>query len=440
MVSEFTCRRIRIWVALILGAGIAAGILVPAGPGWDFANFYDAGHKVLAGQIQDLYNADAPIDGKAPEGHLAYYGTPLSALLLAPLAWMPPGVAMLVFKIQGTIAMLIGLWLLYSANLPFAEKAGLGDLRYSTAFLAAALLFQPFWTIYRVGGQTTPTVFLGFVLALICITSDRPLAAAVCMVAAVAIKPAFALMFGLLAVLAGLRFLAFAVATGLATAALSVLAMGWSIHQRFLEHLGAGKISPWVYNSSISSVFDTFRAENPVWNVAALGTRLLTAGLVFMVLLRGRKQIAFAAARQHFLFLLATVFGLLLMPVVWEHYLSVLFIPMAFFLAMLPRLGSPEKRLVASICILCCTQNLILSLWLYDHLSGSGGLVQIAAGVWKSAPLVLFTGFLYLHGERLAGMYKLDPDLWRGVGSRTDCRTSSPALEQAVPHRAIEEL
>src|SRR5262245_15353529 len=104
MPSKITCRRIRWLLAGILAAVISAGIAIPAGSGWDFANFYDAGHKVLVGQIQDLYDADAAIAGKPPEGHLAYYGTPLSALLMAPLALMPPGAAMVIFKIQASLA------------------------------------------------------------------------------------------------------------------------------------------------------------------------------------------------------------------------------------------------------------------------------------------------------------------------------------------------
>ena len=47
-----------------------------AGSGWDFANFYDAGHKAAAGQIQDLYNPTAAIEGKPAEAELPYWGSP----------------------------------------------------------------------------------------------------------------------------------------------------------------------------------------------------------------------------------------------------------------------------------------------------------------------------------------------------------------------------
>jgi hypothetical protein len=404
MPGDRACNRISVAVAAVLAAGIVAGILVPAGSGWDFANFYDAGHKVLAGQLQDLYYPLARIEGKPPQGQLAFYGVPLSALLFAAMAWMPPGAAMIAFKAQATGAILLGLWLLYSRNV---VRSGLSRAQYRAAFLVAALLFQPFWTIYRVGGQTTPTLFLGFVLALIWLTSGRLLAAAVCLVAVVAIKPAFVLTLGLLGVMAGIRFLAYVAATGAAAAGISILTMGWSIHQRFLEHLSAGKISSWMYNSSISVALQDLPA------LAAL-TRVLAAGLVLSVLLRARKRIAGEAAGRHFLFLTAIAFGLLLMPVVWEHYLSVLFIPVAYFLAAWPR-----WKWTGVFCLACSTQNLVFILWLQAVLPTGNLPVQAAAAIFKSAPLILFTVLLWRYWKELAATYDraAEPAPRRTVGA-----------------------
>src|SRR5690242_19898724 len=94
---------VSILVTLVLAAGIAAGIAVNAGTGWDFADFYDAAHKAAAGQIRDLYNADAAIEGRPAEAQLPFWGTPLSAYMLAPLAWMRPVAALVVFKIENTL-------------------------------------------------------------------------------------------------------------------------------------------------------------------------------------------------------------------------------------------------------------------------------------------------------------------------------------------------
>ena len=162
--------------------------------------------------------------------------------------------------------------------------------------------------------------------------------------------------------------------------------MGWTIHLRFLKLLGAGMISPWVYNSGISAVFETSAHRARDWAWWGL-CRPAAALLVFFDLLRARRRVADPAAQRQFLFLLTVVVGLLLMPIVWEHYLSVLFIPVAYCLAMMPRLGRRKKG-SRRTCLLCCTQNLIFALWLNDQLNPAGPLGQMLPAVWKSVPLI----------------------------------------------------
>ena len=66
--------QIQIWRAVTVAAcaGIAlvaiTGILVPAGLGWDFANFYDTGRRAAAGQLMTIYDPTATIAGQAPQG------------------------------------------------------------------------------------------------------------------------------------------------------------------------------------------------------------------------------------------------------------------------------------------------------------------------------------------------------------------------------------
>jgi hypothetical protein len=399
---------ISVSLLLVMLTGAAVGIGIRAGTGWDFANFYDAGHKVLARQIQNLYNPEAMIEGKSPEGNLAFYGTPLSALFYAAMAWMRPAQALVAFKIQNTIAIFSGLWLLYVYNRSFAEQSGFSRAAFRALFLLAALVYQPFWTVYRVGGQTTPTVFLCLVLGLICFTSGRLFLAAICLVLVVTIKPAFALMLIFLALTGGRRFLIYTLMTGIATAGASVLIMGWSVHERFLEHLAAGKLSPWLYNSSITVAFDMLRlAGVDTWPVIAAANivRAGAAALVIITLLLSRKRKWFAPARQHFLFLMAIVFGLVLMPVVWEHYLSVLFIPLSYFVAFILRLGRSERILILSIFIACLAQNLILVMWVNDHLNINTPLALLAACIVKSAPLILFAVLLWRYREALFNTY-----------------------------------
>lgn len=57
----------------LIVVGCAVAVAVPAGHRWDFANFYDAGRRVAAGRIQDLYLAGSPIDGGPPQGVMAFW-------------------------------------------------------------------------------------------------------------------------------------------------------------------------------------------------------------------------------------------------------------------------------------------------------------------------------------------------------------------------------
>ena len=74
----------------LLALGCALGIALPMGHEWDFANFYDTGRRVLAGQLADIYDASTLIAGEAPTNSLDFFGAPLSAFLYAPLALLPP--------------------------------------------------------------------------------------------------------------------------------------------------------------------------------------------------------------------------------------------------------------------------------------------------------------------------------------------------------------
>ena len=193
MPTELACNRISFGAALVLAAGIVAGIVVPAGPGWDFANFYDAGHKILAGQIAGPIHPAALIEGRAPEGHLAYYGTPVSALLFAPLAWVPPSGGDGVFKSQGAIAILDRTMAAVFRQSSIAEKSGLGTLplsgpiSYRRTPVPALLDDLP-----RRRPDDAP-VCLAFVSRSRALTSGRHFGARFAMVLVVAIKPAFVL-------------------------------------------------------------------------------------------------------------------------------------------------------------------------------------------------------------------------------------------------------
>src|SRR5262245_13972372 len=140
-------------VAIVIGCLI--GIIVPAGLGWDFANFYDAGRRIAAGQAADLYSPQSAIEGQPAQGSTGFFGTPISAFFYVPLAFFPAKIALILFKIENALAFAAIFVLLLKFYRRFVTGTPLEQARFTAIFAFLFLIFQPFWTIFRVGGQTT---------------------------------------------------------------------------------------------------------------------------------------------------------------------------------------------------------------------------------------------------------------------------------------------
>lgn len=98
---------------LLIAAGSIFGIITPKGIGLSFSSFYDAGHRVLAGDWANLYTPAAKIDGEDPLGLITFRGTPISAYLTVPLAWFEPLEALIVLKTFLTACLWLALGILY---------------------------------------------------------------------------------------------------------------------------------------------------------------------------------------------------------------------------------------------------------------------------------------------------------------------------------------
>ena len=392
-------------VLTILAAGILTGIIVPAGLGWDFANFYDTGRRALAGQIADIYDPATLIEGQAGQGTMRFWGTPLSAFLYAPLALLRPSAALVVFKTVGTAAYVAGLWLLWREVRGSRPNAAFGA---RDAFFGALIitLFQPFWTMYRVGGQTTPLVFVLVVAGLAAYRRNRLALTTLCLVGASLVKPAFLLVPLLLAFIGGYRMFA-TIAAGFAmTALVSVALLGWPIHQVFVTVVlrGAGVASPWFFNSSIYLLADVGRplvssapvgaAEDPWAQALRIVLRLVVvAAFIELVRLRHRAGVD-GAGRRRFDFLVAVSFTLLLSQVVWEHYLAALFIPVAFMLGWRSEFPPSARRWLVALLTLCMGQSLIFIMFLRSHLTIETTVGLLAITLFKAGPLLVFLGLL----------------------------------------------
>ncbi len=402
----------RLFVALMI-SGCVIGIILPAGIRWDFAVFYDAGRRALAGDFGNLFHPDAPIAGQAPQGGLAFWAAPLSAFLYAPMALLNPLAAMVAFKIQNTAAYLLGLFLLYRHLHPIAAEDETTAGRFAATFAGMALLFQPFWTVFRVGGQTTPTVFLLLVLALLAHTRQRFLLCAVLLSVAVMIKPAFAPALVLLALISGRRFLVSTAGVLSVLGALSLLLIGWNVHEEFLRLMMRGSLQSsvsWPYSSSLYVAFTSLEplvgpASAARLGVIATGLKLAVVGMIVFLLVRGHAQKLPRAAQLHFHFLVAIAFFLFTSEILWEHYLTVIFFILAYVVAARRYFTPAALKLVAAILIFSIGQNLILVNLVERSFQFDSPLSVLAASAFKSASVLLTLILLLWHHRSFLRSY-----------------------------------
>jgi hypothetical protein len=407
------------WLTLaLIGVGCMVGIAVPAGLGWDFANFYDAGRRVAAGATSDLYNPLSLIEGQPPQGRTGFFGAPISALLYVPLSGFTPEIALMLFKIQNVLALGATGGILLAFYRPFEGDTPLAEWRFTALFALLFLMYQPFWTVFRVGGQTTATVLLLLTAGLVAHTRGRFWTSAACFVVAVLIKPAIATGALFLACVSGVRYVGRLAALGAGTGFVSVLVMGWPIHAAFLVLMTRSSqlTYPWFFNSAIYLVFDNLRL-----NLAPGGggdLRMVLLGLSYALkaavvltcvwlALRIRRASGPAAARRHFNYLLAIVFVLLWSPTVWEHYLSLLFPLLIYVLAVRTHFSSPALSLVGLIFVLCLGQNLIVINWLRYGFEFESVPALIGITLFKSGPLLLTLIFLWRHGGELVASHQV---------------------------------
>lgn len=406
-------RRVTFLLLAIIALAAMVGVVIPAGLGWDFANFYDTGRRAAAWQIADIYHPARLIAGAEPQGGLAFWGAPISALFYAPLGLFPAKWALMVFKLQNVLALFAGLWLLYWNNRRFAADSQLEQWKFAALFAGLVLLYQPFWTIYRVGGQTTPTVFLLFTIALTNYTKEKFHISAVSLVLALLIKPGFVFILLPLCLVSGWKFLRAVVFTSMVVGLVSILLLGWDIHAEFLQVMlqGMKNAYPWLYNSSLYVTAENLRllAVPPV-DVRLLAVPVMMVKLA-MVLLFGwlfwlsRKENWTKPAQRHFDFLMAITFCLMFSQTVWEHYLGVLFILLAYLVAIGRRFSSATVILLAAIFAASLGQNIVLVNVLSSRFSFDSIPELIAIGLLKSSPLWLTLIFLVRHRQELFQSY-----------------------------------
>lgn len=393
---------------LLITAGCLIGIAVPAGLGWDFANFYDAGRIIAAGEYDNLLKINKEsIAGAPPLGVPDFWGTPISAWMYVPLSGFAPETALVLFKIQNVLAYAAALLVLFYHLRGLLEADALLRWRFAALFTGMALLYQPFWTVFRVGGQTTATVLLLLCVALVMHSRLRYGWSALLFVLAIMIKPALATALLFLMLVSAGRFTLFALLHLALMGVLSLAVMGWDIQMEFVGKMlgGSGVISSWPNNSSLYALAGELQrlllepeALFPRQSPFTLAIKLAVITSVAWFVITTRQWFASREAREYCYFMLSILFFLLISNTVWEHYLSFLFLPLALLLAFRERL---DRRLGWMLVVLLASlplQNVIVVRLLQDTAAFDTLTALLPLLVLKTAPLWL--GWILLIGYR----------------------------------------
>ena len=420
MIGDYTTRAYQRLSWAIVGlmlVGSIVGIVTPAGPGWDFGNFYDTGRRAAAGELQNIYDPLTPIAGQEPQGKMRFWGPPISAYLYVPLSWFQPLTALVIFKIENVLvfaATFVTLFLFYVRFVPGGE---VGRWRFAALFALLCLIYQPFWTVFRVGGQTTPTVLMLLTFALVLHTSARFWESALCVCLAALIKPAFAPLLAFLLCVSGLTFFYSAGAVLIVAGLVSLLLLGWPIHMTFLDRVlkDSQATFEWYSNSSLYVLINNLRdslgpaatagAYTVLFTALGLGMKILALGTVIYLTMKSRRLVASAQARRHFDFLMAIAFFLLWSSTLWEHYLAVLFPLLVYVVAASRYFSRRALVLVALIFLLSIGQNLILTLFLRDHFQFDSVVAGLGIALYKTGPLLLTVILLWRHNAELFASY-----------------------------------
>jgi hypothetical protein len=419
------------WLALCLILALTAyGVFNHRNIYFDFANFYDAGQKARAGEFATLYDPFAKIAGEKPFGNMPFLSAPMTSLLYVPLTWFPPRTSTVLFKAAGALAEIAGLVLLFLETRRLSGPSP-GEVRAFLALFAwSALIFQPFFTFYFVGGQTTPFVFALLVLGWSAFLRGRDGAAALAVGAAVLVKPAFAPAAAVLFLAGGGRFRGVALVFAAAVAGLSLATLGAGLHLDFLRKVideSAHLRAPWQNSNPLSWLEplwvppETYSAggNRPAAGRAVLTMLQLAAAAAVCAALAAtlRRRLVLPAAR-HAIFSAAFLVAFVLSPIVWSHYLMVLFIPFAALVALRRHLPPWVRAALVTVVLVSVFQNGLLMRKVWSIIPVDTTPEAVVHGLLKSLPALLFLAIALFGRDAIARALQ-DP-AWRELDRAAD--------------------
>ena len=323
--------------------GVLVGVVATTGAhGSDFWTFWDAGRAILHGRSP--YPALQSLPHQATRTFAPFVYPPVAAVMFAPLALLPYAVAELLFLVLSLAALALALRLL-----------GITDWRcYGAAFGSVP--------VYAASGNGTISLFLVLVVAAAWRFRERVAAVALLVAAAITAKVFLWPLWLWLVRTRRFRAAALAVLVSVFAVAVSWSLIGFAglrDYPKLLNRL-TGLVGPHSY-----SVYAFGRALD-LGHGAEQAAVYLTGAIVLAILFFVREDRRVLVA--------ALALSLVTTPILWPHYLVLLFVPIAL-----------AARSFTALWIAP------LFLWL-DATAWNRGAVSIAGLLAMSCAMILLSG------------------------------------------------
>jgi len=381
-----TADRVRVYarlVTIVIGGGylvaVAAGIATHGGftdlsgaiVGADYSAFYGAGHRVIEGRADLLYDVDAESEltralvAPAPwreEVH-PFVSPPYWALAFVPLAALPYPISLAVFSALSIAMLFLSTRMLRDA---FRSLASRGSTR---TLARAALGFFPV-LLSLLNGQTSMLLLACFTAFFALLRRQRELAAGLA-IGLLAVKPPLLLGPGLVALAAG----RWRVLVGIACSASAWLAVGWSVMPdamrayaiatpEIVELLRASEYHTWGQTSLFGLA--TLLLD-PISHGAAtmVGWSLIALAAIAIVVMVARTPWTPGSARWDLTLAAALALGFVASPHLFLYDTSLLVLPIAIAVARIER----EDALLDGGPVLAATFVVAVSVFVGPYLS-----------------------------------------------------------------------
>jgi hypothetical protein len=326
-------------VAMVTWLGSAA-----AGSAYDFHAYYDAALRLVA--TGTPYQAETLSGPFSPGPYGLYLYAPPLAVLFVPLTWLGEQPAMLVWLLAR-----IGLLVATCALLPMSRPLRL-------AAFGVAALSVPFLLDLNLGNVSLIVTFLAVVTWR---WLDRPLGS-IALAIALTLRPTMGIVLGWWLLRARWRPILWTV---IAAAVIFIATLpfveigGWTDYVTVIRNLSGVTGVP--KNVDLGS--SVLLLGGPAW----LATAALFAGYALAI---GALLVSLRRDRE-LSYVVAAMSSLLLAPLMWDHYLTILLLPAAF-LASRGRTWGLALPLAAWI-------PLLAGAWLYPALAIAGLLLPFVA-------------------------------------------------------------